>query len=71
MVHFSCRTFREKGNTWTSTKGLLEEGTVSEKDGIGGLEGPLTGGPELVLSNFGWKSLFEKVGRVRVNIVNR
>lgn len=49
----------------------MEEGTVPEKDGIGGLEGPLTGGPELVLSDFGWKSLFKKVGRVRVNIVTR
>lgn len=54
---------------WTSTKGLLEEGTVSEKDGIGGLEGPLTGGPELVLFGLGWKSLSEKVGRGRANIV--
>ena len=31
VVHFSCRTVREKGNTWTSTMGLLEEGTVSER----------------------------------------
>lgn len=31
VVHFSCRTFGEKGNTWTSIMGLLEEGTVSER----------------------------------------
>lgn len=45
-------------------KGLIGGGdSVRKKDGMGGLEGPLTGAPELVLSTCGWKSLFEKVGR--------
>lgn len=61
---FFLQNLRRKEKHVDIHKGLTGGGdSVRKKDGTGGLEGPLTGAPELVLSTCGWKSLFEKVGR--------